>query len=232
VIVVVGDPVFRVSSETTPGAAAGRAVAIARAAAADGAAVQIVGKVGVDPTADALLIDLARAGIGHAAILRDPARRTPTAAPAVEASPIDPGLEGDAAAGWGAAEAESGVPPKLDAADLELGLRYLTAFGVLVIAEPLAADVLAVATEAAAYAGAELVVVAAPGGRGATAKGAAPTVAGTVLEAPSDGADDQDDRFAALVGRYAAALDAGTPAGDAFRDALKSSGWEAAPADA
>ena len=230
-IVVVGEPVFRVPSGTTPGAASGRSVAIARAAVADGAAVQLVGKVGDDPTADALLIDLARAGIGHAAILRDPARRTPTAATTGDASPIDP--ERDDAAGDGSTADESEAPsrPQLDAADLELGLRYLPAFGVLVVAEPFAAEILAVATEAAAYTGAELVVVAAPGGHAATAVGAGATVAGTVLEAPSDSADDPDDRFADLVGRYAAALDAGTPAGEAFRGAVMSSGWEAAPAD-
>ena len=45
------------------------------AAAAPRAAVEIVGRVGDDPDGDALMIALARAGVGHVAVLRDPARR-------------------------------------------------------------------------------------------------------------------------------------------------------------
>jgi hypothetical protein len=45
----------------------------------------------------------------------------------------------------------------------------------------------------------------------------------TLLEAPQE---DPDEQFAGLVGRYAAALDAGVAADEAFRDALGAAGWE------
>jgi hypothetical protein len=48
-------------------------------------------------------------------------------------------------------------------------------------------------------------------------------VPSTLLEAPPD---DPDGQFAALVGRYAAALDTGASAEEAFRTALGASGWE------
>ena len=43
-----------------------------------------------------------------------------------------------------------------------------------------------------------------------------------VFEAP---AEDPDGDFAALVGRFAAALDDGTDAADAFRSSLAEEGW-------
>ena len=49
-----------------------------------------------------------------------------------------------------------------------------------------------------------------------------------VFEAP---ADDPDGDFAALVGRFAAALDDGVDAGDAFRSSLAEEGWTPAVAD-
>src|SRR3954449_12127991 len=51
--------------------AAGLAVAIGRAAVAAGASVQLIGKVGEGPDGDAILLDIASAGIGHVAVLRD-----------------------------------------------------------------------------------------------------------------------------------------------------------------
>jgi hypothetical protein len=49
-----------------------------------------------------------------------------------------------------------------------------------------------------------------------------------VFEAP---ADDPDGDFAALVGRFAAALDDGADAGVAFRSSLAEEGWTEAVAD-
>src|SRR6476661_586577 len=50
---------------------------VALAAARGGAAVQVVGKTGDDETADGVVLDLARGGVGHVALLRDSARATP-----------------------------------------------------------------------------------------------------------------------------------------------------------
>jgi hypothetical protein len=76
--------------------------------------------------------------------------------------------------------------------------------------------------DAASFADAALVVVAVPGAPLPDAYAGA-----TVLEAPPD---DPDGVFAALVGRFAAALDRGEPAADALRSAAAAGGWEAAGA--
>ncbi len=111
--------------------------------------------------------------------------------------------------------------PRLDAADIELGLRYVTECRVLVVADALDQRALAAAVDGARYHGAQLVVAAPdphlPGGA------ALPDHA-TVLVPP----DEDDGAFAQLVGRYAAQLDAGRSAVDAWRDALTSTGWEQA----
>ena len=85
-IVVIGLPVLH--SGDAGDVAAGPAARIALAAAARGATVQLVGKVGEDAEGEALLLALARGGVGHVALLRDPARRTPVLveAPAVPAA--------------------------------------------------------------------------------------------------------------------------------------------------
>src|SRR4051794_6158873 len=137
------------------------AARIAIAAATAGASVELVGRVGDDPTGDALVLALARAGVGHVAVLRDSGRDTPVVMP--------PDATGDIAADddpIGAVddegEAQSDVLPAatLEAADINLALPYLPASRPLAAADPLPADALAVAADAAAYAGAHLVVVA------------------------------------------------------------------------
>ena len=110
--------------------------------------------------------------------------------------------------------------PQLDAADIELALRYLTECRVLVIADPLGDAALATAIDGARYHGAELVV--------AATQARLPDDDGmpehsTVLDAP----DEDDGAFAGLVGRYAAQLEAGRESADAWRDALDATGWEA-----
>ncbi len=137
----------------------GLCVAIARAAVGAGARVEIVGAIGDDAAGDAVVVGLARAGVGHAALLRQPvpARRegaVPGQAPAV----------------------------RLDAGDVELGLGYILEFGVLVLAEELDPAAEAAALDAAAYRGARVIAVlptdATPGERlAATA---------TVVAAPPD----------------------------------------------
>jgi hypothetical protein len=203
VIVVVGGPVWRAED---PGAAEGLAVGIAGAAAAVGATVQLVGKVGDDPEGDQLLLDLGRIGVGHAALLRDPAARTPLIAP----SAADDGSEDALAA------QPAGLP--LDAADLELALRYLTDFLVVVVADPIGPEALRVAADAASFSGAHLVAVVPVGGPELELPPGA-----TILEGP---AGNDAAGFGALVGTYAAAIDRGVPPADAFGQAAIGVGLE------
>jgi ribokinase len=236
VIVVVGVPAWQPAAEDpTQGRAAGPAADIARAAVASGSAVELVGKVGEDPEADRLLLDLARAGIGHVALLRDPG--LPTLA--LSATPLDEAgeampdteigalltLEVDPVAAAGPnGRSRPASPPAagglvLEPADLDLALRYLVEFRVLVVADDLAAPAVAVASEGAAFAEARVVAVAS-----AASMRALPDDA-TVFERP---AEDPDGEFARLVGSYAAALDRGEEPEAAFRSATTARGWETA----
>jgi hypothetical protein len=69
--------------------------------------------------------------------------------------------------------------PRLEPADLELALQYLTEFAVIVAADPLDEAIAGVVSAAAAYAGAHVVAIVPPGDR-------PPTVSATVLEDPPD----------------------------------------------
>lgn len=236
VIVVVGIPAWQPAEEDpTQGRAAGPAVDVARAAVASGASVELVGKVGEDPEADRLLLDLARAGIGHVAVLRDPGVPT-LALPATqldEAGEAMPDTEIGAllaleldpveAAGPNGRSRPASPPPAggivLEPEDLELALRYLVEFRVLVVADDLVAPAVTVAADGAAFAEARVVAVA--------SAASMPTLPddATVFERP---AEDPDGEFARLVGSYAAALDRGEEPEAAFRSATMARGWESA----
>ena len=110
----------------------GLCVAIARAAVAAGASVELVGSVVDDPTGDAVVLELARAGIGHAALLR-----VPVSPASGGGSPLSP----------------------LDQGDVQLGLGYPLEFGVLLLAERLDPGAEAAALDAAAFRGAQVVAV-------------------------------------------------------------------------
>lgn len=224
-IVVIGNPAWR---PAPPAAPAGRACAIALAAAARGARVELVGRVGEDAAGEALLIALARAGVGHAAVLRDGARPTPLVA--AIAAPLD---DDDDALPFAELDPRPDLPPaapagpSLDAADIDLAIKYLTPSGVMVVADGIPAEALAAAVAASGYAQMSLVVVAAPSALAAGyVVGGLPEDA-TVLAAP----DEDDGAFDALVGAYAAALDSGADPAAAFAAAQGASGWELAPAD-
>lgn len=176
------------------GELAGTAARVAVEAAAGGHTVELVGTVGDDADGDAAVLALGRAGIGHAAVLRDPAGVTPRTG------------------------GHAGPLPRLQAADVELGLQYLPECRVLVVAEPVDAETQKVTAAAAIYHGAALVVLVAAG---AEATPDLPPTA-TVLAAP----DHDEGAFAALVGRYAAALADGRALTDAWQEALAASGWE------
>ncbi len=171
---------------------------VAVATAGTGAAVQLVGSVGDDREGDEVIIRLGRAGVGHAALLRDPAGRTPVTG--LEREPV----------------------PRFDAQDVELGLRYLSEVRVLVLAEPLDGEAQAVALEGARYHGAEVVAL--------VTSGSVPDPdladAGTVLEAPPEDLE----AFVQVVARYAAGMEAGKSAAEAFREATDAVGWERANA--
>jgi hypothetical protein len=217
VIVVVGSPVGRIVQPRIT--LSGMAGETARAAAAAGAEVQLVGRVGDDPAADALLLELAAAEIGHVAVLRDPARPTPVEreadAVSTDPEPLESGTE----------PTVPPVPIELDPGDVDLGLRYLTEFAVLVIEPPASPDVLRVAIDGARWANAALILVV--DGDTPPDVGSAPDA--IVLEAP---VDDPDGAFAMVVGRLAAALDAGADPATAFRDAVATTGWAAATHEA
>jgi hypothetical protein len=218
-IVVIGCPTGRLSDGLI--AAAGMSSRVALSAASAGRAVQLVGRVGDDPTADAILIDLARGGVGHVALLRDGTRVTPLEPPELDGSEIDD--PDDGADHVTADPAIRAGGPALDAADVDLGLRYLTEFAVLVIAEPVDSATEAVVAEAAGWADAKLVMIVPPDG---TAPDGLPAEA-VVFEAPDA---DPDGVFATLVGHFAAGLDEGAEPEAAFRATIGSDGWSGAEA--
>ena len=214
-IVVIGSPIGRLDDDVL--AAGGTASRVALAAARLGRTVQLVGKTGDDPTADGVVLDLARGGVGHVALLRDPGRATPleTVAPDAideEAPDEDPDP--------GVAEAARATQPgpALEAADVELGLRYLTDFAVVVLAEPADPQTIAVVADAARWGEARMILVLDAGQ--AVPDGLPGEV--TVFESPPA---DPDGAFADLVGTFAASIDEGTEPGAAFRSSIASDGW-------
>jgi hypothetical protein len=228
VIVVIGTLAWRTSEPEGP---AGRAAAIGLAAAAGGSRVELVARVGDDEAGGAALLALAQAGVGHAAVLRDPARATPLSAagePEPELSAIDADGPTTVAALVSDRPPEprsistddlEALAPMLEPADVSLGLRYLTEFRVVVVTDGLQDSILPVAAEAAGYAAAHLVVLE---GRAEPIPDSVPTDS-TVLAVPDD---DPDGAFAALVGAYASALDHGLDPGEAFRASTGERGWE------
>ena len=215
-IVVIGSPIGRLRDLDV--VAGGVAARVALAAAAAGSEVQLVGKTGDDPVADTVVLDLARGGVGHVALLRDPARATPMEATAPEElGPDDEALQVEAASKT-AAGPDPSPGPALEPADVDLGLKYLTDFRVVVLAEPVAREIVELVAEAARWGGSRLVMVLRSG---ATVADGLPADV-VVFEAPSD---DPDGLFANVVGTFAAGLDQGTDADVAFRASLGSDGW-------
>jgi len=175
-----------------------------------GLGVELVGSIGDDPEGDSVVVGLGQAGVGHAAVLRDPATRTPSLDASSAGRPL----------------------PRLDAADVELGLRYLPACRVLVIADELAPVALAGALEAGAYHGAAVVVVAPAGSIDPEALADEVTLFEAPVADEADGDLDEpaasaDERaFARFVADYAAGLDRGEVPAAAFAAALGDSDWE------
>ncbi|MFO1539278.1 MAG: hypothetical protein ACKOTZ_02365 [Chloroflexota bacterium] len=207
-IVVLGRPALVPAGPAAPARPGGRAGAVALACATRGRSVELAGAIGDDRDGDALAVALGRAGIGHAALLRDPAARTPRTD-----------------AGPGTAPA-----PRLDGGDVDLALRYLTGCRVLIVADPLPPDVATVAAEAAAWHAVPLVVLADPRQPLSAAWGPDAIVLG-IPEAEDDeedGAPDAagptdpatDGAFPALVADLALALADGAAPADALAGAI------------
>lgn len=225
-IVVVGLPAY-VGSADGKDAAGGLAVGIAAAAQGRGSQVELVGKVGDDGAGDAVVVALGRAGIGHAALLRDATRPTPVlaAGPAVATAGTASATldEGDVALvdepAFALLPEDPAARPSLDAGDVDLALKYLPGARVVVIADALSEAAITTAAEGAAFAGARLVLLLPAGA-------ATPTLPPetTVLETPAD----DDGSFGRVVGAFAAGLDAGLEPAAAFAGAVESSGWEPA----
>jgi hypothetical protein len=213
VIVVVGNPGLIAAESPRAG---GLAVGVAAGAAAAGGDVQLVGKTGDDPAGEAALLDLAGRGVGHVAVLRDPGRGTPEL-PDPAAADLAPFDEPEASTATRLAPEALG--PALEAADIELALRYLPDYRVLVVADPLSGAALDVVLAASRWSGAALVVLVPAGSEPQALSSEA-----TVIEAPDV---DPDDAFASVVGAYAAALDRGEEPAEAFATASSAGGWAA-----
>ena len=199
-LVLVGIPIGKAGDRAI--GIAGTPALAAVAAVRAGAKVELVGKVGEDPSGDALVLALGQAGIGHVALLRDPGHATPIVADHVSEDVIDGEQSTEAApeaidrTSW----------PRLEAEDLQLALRYLPDVRAIVVAEPLPEAALRAVSEAASYLAAPLVVVAEPG---------TSPPADIVLAAP---ASDPEGAFAELLGQVGAALDRSVSVDEAFRD--------------
>ncbi|HEX5013603.1 MAG TPA: PfkB family carbohydrate kinase [Candidatus Limnocylindrales bacterium] len=204
-IVVVGSP--RAGSDDGRFTASGTPSSVAFAAAEGGAEVQVVGRLGEDPAGDAVLLDLARRGVGHVAVLRDAVAATPELPPATDEVDED-------------SRSATAEPSSLEAADIQLALSYLPEYRVIVVAERLDDDAMGVVVDAADWSGAALVVL----GRQAVSDGLPDDV--TIFDPPDDG--DPNGAFAAMVGSYAAGLDRGDDPRVAFEAAAASVGSTAA----
>ena len=133
VIVIIGSPTALLEKSGVH-QAGGLAIRVAAELVRRGERVELVGRVGADAAGDQAILSLSRDGIGHVALLRDPALVTPV---------------GDAA---------HGIP--VDAGDVQLGLRYLTSFTTVLLIDPLDTSVVRQVTEDASFVGAQLIIVA------------------------------------------------------------------------
>jgi hypothetical protein len=212
-IVVVGLPAYADGPDGEE-CAGGLAVEVAAAAERRGGTVELVGKVGNDGAGDAVVVALGRLGIGHAALMRDPARPTPVLTEAPRDDSADAASDGPETV---LLPEDPAARPALEAEDVELALRYLPQAGVIVLVDPFAESTVEAGIAGAAFSAARLIVLVPTGG-------ASPSVPPetTVLEAP----EEDDGSFGRLVGTFAGALEAGVDPAAAFQEAVATSGWE------
>jgi len=182
VIVICGDPAGHNGRGVS-------AAAVARLAVAGGSSVEVVGIVPDDASGDRVLLELSADGIGHAAVLREPAR-------------------------------------ELEAADLDLALRYLPEVRVVVVVA-MPAPIVATEADRTQWSGAALIVVS-QGSAGDAAPPAELPNRVIVLEAPPN---DPDATFAGFVGAFAARVDAGATVADAWAATTRELAVDPVPAD-
>ncbi len=211
-IVVLGRPhVYRPEpdGELAPG---GLAVELALAAVRTGADVEIVGSIGDDPEGDRIVLDLGRARVGHRALLRDASTRTPLVGQPRGLRPL----------------------PRLEAAEVERGVREFADCRVLVVSAELDPVALATAEHVAEEQGAATIILAPAGSIDPATLGEGVTLLErpiveddeTLPDALVMAADDAD--FAAFVADYAVRLDRGERPAKAFSAALGESAWQPA----
>jgi len=183
----------------------GRAAEVAIDAARRGRAVEVIARIGDDHDGDRLLVELSRLGVGHAAVLRDPAHPTPLH------DSDDPLVAADQVSGEDLSHARSGdrraratTRSRIQAADIALALEYLGGIRVVVVDafDPDAEASLNAVLAGAAYHAAEVIVmtaveravpgatvlVAALDGDGSTLA----TVAAAIAAAVDDGRDPSE----------------------------------------
>jgi hypothetical protein len=205
-LVVIGIPIAAPDDEH--GGVSGTPALAAIAAARGGTRVELVGKIGDDAAGDAVVLALGQRGVGHAALLREPGRSTPTLISSAE--PATPADDPENGRDERYEPADRARWPSLEAADVELALRYLPDVRTILVAEPLAEDVLRAVGDTAAYLGARLIV---------TSTELDPPPSADLAITPPEA--DPDGSFAGLLGELGAAVEAGDEANAAF-DALRS----------
>jgi hypothetical protein len=214
VIVVIGRPAIVPTGDGDGGSPGGLAVRVATAIADAGEPVELVGSIGDDADGDRIAVALGQAGVGHAALLRDPAARTPHRDPAAR-TPHHSAAD--------RSEDTSEPLPRLDADDVSLGLRYLPGCRVLVIADALDARARAAAIDGAAYHGASVIAVV------ASAEEVNDGFAGAIVLIAPDPTDDDaapPAAFEAFVAGCAVRIARGTPPEVALAEAATARSWE------
>jgi hypothetical protein len=220
VIVILGRPEVVAAPGSDDGAAGGAApditisglaAGVALAVAASGVHVELVGSIGGDVEGDAVAVALGQAGVGHAALLRDPAARTPRRL------------------ADGALLTESGPLPRLDAGDVGLGLRYVPACHVLVVADTLESAAWAAAMEGAAYHGASVIAVVGSADEVTEELAGAIVLIAPDADEPVDGADEERlgaSAFEAFVAGCAVRIARGVAPEVALAEAVAAGAWE------
>lgn len=204
-IVVIGSAQLRVVDGRR--SAGGLAVDIAGAAAAAGSRVEFIGRIGDDDVGDELLVALSRLGVGHVATLRDAAHPT-----AISLDEDD--VAGDDGSGPPADPADARTEHRLDREDVDLALRYLTDFAV-VVAVGAGADMIGELGAAVAWASARLIVV-----DGDSSPDVLPP--DTLVIAVDD--HGGESAVGAAIGRYAATIDRNEDPAGAYASILAAAG--------
>lgn len=179
------------------GVPTGRAAEVAIDTARRGRAVEVIARIGDDPDGDRLLVELSRRGVGHAAVLRDPAYPTPLH------DPEDALVGADQVSGEDLPHARSDdrrvratSRSRIQAADIALALDYLGEIRVVVVDafDPDAHASLQAVLAGAAYHAAEVIVM----------TGVERAIPGaTVLVAEPDGDDSTLAAVAAAIAAHA-----------------------------